>query len=49
MKIGIACLGIIGFLLIAVSPAFSQGGVEDADFYGKSWAVAIGINEYQNR
>ncbi len=44
--------GMVGLLIAALSlPSvlFAQGGVEDADFYGKSWAVVIGINEYQNR
>ncbi len=27
---------------------FAQGGVKDTDFYSKSWAVVIGINDYQN-
>ena len=39
---------ILGVLL-SPSLLLAQGGVEDADFYAKSWAVVIGINEYQNR
>ena len=46
MKRVVGCI-IFGVLLFPTL-LFAQGGVEDSDFYGKSWAVVIGINEYQN-
>lgn len=42
--------GITGLMLglLSLPTLLFAGGVRDADFYGKSWAVVIGINEYQS-
>ncbi len=39
---------VLCFLLLTVSGAYAQGGLEDSVFYGKSWAVIIGINRYED-
>ncbi len=35
-------------IMLEVSFAYAQGGLEDSLFYDKSWAVIIGINHYQD-
>jgi len=48
MKFMFTTICVLCIMLLAVSPGWSQGSLDESVFYSKSWAVVIGINAYQN-